>query len=342
MNWGIIALTRGGLALAERIREGIPSSTIYTLPKWSRKDCGLIVDSIASFTGKIFKKHDIIIFITAAGIAVRAIADHLEDKRRDPGVLVIDEKGEFVISLLSGHLGGANGAARLAAEITGGVPVITTSSDVQGLPSVDMFAERYGLAITDMTKARDVTSLIVNGHRVSVENLTSMEIENPFRNNADMQDASIVSDGIIIISARKIESPPLPHVFLTPRNIIAGIGCKKGIRGQEIIEFMNEVFGKLGIFSESIKCLATIDVKKDEEGIREAGRHFGLEVIIVPTDEIKKVEAMFDASDYVREKVGVASVCEPCAYLASNRTGGMLLKKTKKNGITLALWEEIP
>jgi len=334
MRYGITALTRGGLDLGDRIHAALPDSTVYTMAKWGRRDCETISGPFDAFVGGIFKKHQVLIFITAAGIAVRGMAKHIEDKTTDPAVLVLDEKGRFVISLLSGHLGGANEEALLVAEKIGAVPVITTSSDVQGLPSVDMMAKRYGLRVSSMDKAKEITSLMVNGSPVAMVNDTGAEIENPFPAGIDE------AEGIIYISNREIENREKPWVSLIPQNIIIGIGSRKGAAALDIIELIDANLRKLGLSRESIKCFSTAEVKKDEEGIREAARHYDREIKIMTLDEIRGVEERFDKSQYVKDMIGVYSVSEPCAYLASNRTGRMLLQKEKMKGITIALWEE--
>lgn len=334
MRYGIIALTRGGLDLAERVRRELPSSALYTVEKLARGDCTIIGSPFPVFVGTIFRKHRVLIFITAAGIAVRGIARHITDKTSDPAVLVMDEGGRFVISLLSGHLGGANEEAHLVAERCGAMPVITTSSDVQGLPSVDMMAKRHGLRMESLHAAREITSLLVNGDPVALVNDTGLEFPGPFT------DDPAGARGIIYISNRVREKGEIPSVTLVPENIIIGIGCRRGVPAAEIIGFIGERLESLSLRPESIRRIATAQVKGDEEGIRRAAEHFGRELAVIPMDEIRRVEERFDKSEYVMKAVGVHSVAEPCAYLASNGSGRMLMGREKKNGITAAIWEE--
>lgn len=119
-----LAFTDTGLALAKRLAAALPGSVAR---------CGQDGTSLAEWTGVQFVQSDALIFVGAAGIAVRAIAPHCKSKTTDPAVVVVDECGRFAVPILSGHLGGANDLARIIAAVCGAVPVITTATDAHGI-----------------------------------------------------------------------------------------------------------------------------------------------------------------------------------------------------------------
>jgi cobalt-precorrin 5A hydrolase len=261
VNYGIIALTKNALKLANKIKDKITDSSIYTLTKWEDKNAKLIDIKFHKFIKKIFKLHDVLIFIMASGIVVRAISRYIKRKDIDPAILVIDEKGEYVISLLSGHIGKANESAKYVADKIKAKPVITTSSDLNNKISVDILAEKLNCRINDLKRAKEVTSLIVND--VPVKVVSDNFIKFPHY----LDGKKNIAKGFINITNKKIKIKEKNNVILIPRNIIIGIGCKKGICKNIIIKHIKHNLKKLNIDRNSIKSFATIDLKKDEKGI---------------------------------------------------------------------------
>lgn len=339
MDMAIIALTKNGAFTGQRIKEALENEgniELFTLEKFISGGTKKIQGSLRDFTGILFQEKDAIIFITAAGIAVRSIAPYLKDKKTDPGVVVVDEQGKNIISLLSGHLGGANELAREIAEKIQGNAIITTASDVQGKPCVEDLARGHGFSIEgEMTK---VNAAIVNGEKLGLinESGVSMELYNDFivnpMNLDDFSAVIYITDGII-------EKPANPSVILRPRNLIVGIGCKKGVSKEELIAAINDSFKIAGKSPESLKALSTIDRKANENGIRGAAEEFGVPLIIIDSKEIKKKENDYNASKFVKEKIGVGAVSEPCAVLGG-KDARLILEKTKFKGITIAMARE--
>ena len=337
MNWAIVTLTKGGTRQAKRVKKSLDNIRIdiYTLKKWSDKETLTIDKKLSEFVGSIFYEYDIILFIMAAGIVVRSIAKYLVSKTTDPGIIVMDEKGQFVISLISGHLGGANDAACLLADRVGGQAVITTSSDVRGLIAVDTLAEKLNCRVSDMLNAKDVTALIVNDESVGIKSDIRIDIKLP-----DNIVESAKGKGMIYITNKVLDISSSNEVQLIPKNIIIGIGCKRGIPKEAIISAVAEALNSLNIDVRSIKHFATVDLKKNEAGIFEAARYYDAEVKIVSREEIKTVEKNFSCSEFVKKTIGVGGVCEPCAMLTASG-GHFLMTKKSYNGITLSVWEEI-
>ncbi|RKD30601.1 cobalt-precorrin 5A hydrolase [Thermohalobacter berrensis] len=339
MKWAVITLTRGALSLGKRIKRKIPDIDLYTQPKWNDTDAISIAQNFKNFVGNIFTRYEVIIFIMATGIVVRTISEYIEDKTKDPGVLVIDEEGNHVISLLSGHIGGANSAAVKVAELIGAKPIITTASDVKNTIAVDTLAMKLNCEIENLEDAKKITSLIVNDEIVEIK--SDIKIRIPLPKNIILNDLNNNHNikGTIHITNKKIIDDHKSKVHLIPKNIVIGIGCRRGIPKKSIINAIDTVLNKLNLHPKSIKNFATVDIKRNEKGLIEASNYYNVSIKIFTKNEIKKVENKFNTSEFVRKTIGVGAVCEPCAYLSSNK-GKFLLKKTSFNGITIAVWEE--
>ena len=331
--WGIIAITQNGLALAKKLKAQFPDSVIYTLDKWHDEECTAIEPDLSTFTAQLFDRHKTLVYIMATGIVVRSIARHLVGKTVDPAVVVLDERGQFAISLLSGHLGGANAVASEIAGAIGATAVITTASDVQGMPSVDMIAQKHQLIIDSMHDAKILTAMTVNGQKVGWRNDSLLNL--PCYYPCDEIDA----EGLVVVSNRTDLAEKVLSAQLIPQNIIVGVGCRRGISGQQIIDFVTEQLQLNSISEMSIRQLASIDIKSDEQGVLDAAAHFGVPAVFVETTEIEKIEQDFSSSAFVKSQVGVSGVCEPAAFIAGGRTGEFISRKKSKEGITVAIFE---
>lgn len=294
------------------------------------------VGGIKKLLKGIWYEYEGFIFISATGIAVRMISTFIEHKTKDPAVIVIDDLGKFAISLLSGHIGGANEIAQWIGEKIGAIPVITTASDNRGIDSIDIYAKRNNYYIENINSVTKLTSMMVNGKRVGLytEEAALIKYGNlMFVQSLESIDISI--EGLIIVTS-KIKMPDLsvPFTLLRPRNINIGVGCRKGIGTYKIVDAIEKSLNELNLSTQSIKAIGTIEIKKDEEGIIEAAKHFNCPLRIFTIKEIEKVEDKFQKSQFVKDTIGVHSVAEPSAYLL----GGELIKeKTKYNGITIAI-----
>jgi cobalt-precorrin 5A hydrolase len=331
--WGIIAITPNGLLLAKTIKGHFPESVIYTLPKWCDNETVVIENELGTFTGELMARHRTLVFVMATGIVVRCMAKHMVDKTTDPAVVVLDEKGQFAISLLSGHLGGANDVAAQIAEKIFAVPVITTASDVQGVPSVDMIAKANHLIIESMANAKNLTAMLVNSQRIAFRNDTLLVLPTFFANDIEQ------ADGLVIVSNQLLLTENRPYARLIPQNITIGVGCRRGVSGKNIIKFISEQFAHCNLHPQSIRQLASIDIKADEQGINEAATYFKAKAVFIDKAEIEEIENQFASSPFVKKKVGVSGVCEPAAFIAGGKQGRFICKKQSKEGITVAIFE---
>ena len=180
--------------------------------------------SLCDIVGEWFttSEADAIIFVGATGIAVRAIAPFIHGKAVDPAVLVIDEAGRYVISLLSGHLGGANALARTAAALIEAEPVITTATDAESAFAVDTFAKENGFLLTDLRKAKEVSAKVLRGEKLRIYSDIPMErlVQRPARHEAELVPAQDIFCADIVISYRthilKLASEPDADIFARP------------------------------------------------------------------------------------------------------------------------------
>jgi cobalt-precorrin 5A hydrolase len=344
MSKAIITLTRGGFGLGKRLHQMLKNSTLYVNGKFEVEDTGIqrIEKNITAFVGEIFHQYDCLIFIMAAGIVVRAIAPYIQDKKTDPAVIVLDEKGKNVISLLSGHLGGANGYTLEIAELLGSNPVITTASDVNESIAVDTLAMALNCGIEDYNDATKITAHIVNGEWIGIH--TDMPIPFPLPDNLDVLDDKKGENekykGLIYITEREVKKDiDKDKVILRPKRIILGIGCRKGKTEGDILTAIQTALDGLNIHPLSIKHIATVDVKKNEPGLVGAAKTLAVPLVIVNREKIAAVEKEFDPSEFVEKTIGVGAVCEPVAMLTC-KDGIWLQRKTAYDGITIAVMRE--
>ncbi len=347
-KWALVTLSADGVTTASRLAKYLDDRevVVFTKEKYIKSDEQVIDSDISSFFGKIMKDYSIICAIMASGIVVRAIAPFLKHKSEDPGILVMDTRGDFVISLLSGHLGGANDAARLVEDRLGAKAIITTGTDVKGTMAVDVLAAKITCAINDFKAAKEITARILHGEKIGLLNpeawpIDKIELPSNIQIMSSECDLS-ACQGLIIISRQKDLSAikhDRPFVQLIPKTLVLGIGCRKNVAGAKIIGKIKMVMADLGRHEKSIKALATIELKKDEAGITEACDYFKARKIIIPDAMVKMVESQFEGSDFVHRTTGLYAVSEPCGYIGS-AFGSCLLEKKKLDGITLSVWQE--
>ncbi|MBP1618687.1 MAG: cobalamin [Bacteroidetes bacterium] len=326
----IITLSPSGTALGRRIAAGTEAE-LFTLRKYALPDtCPF--DSLSELVAELFATRRSLLFIMATGIVVRSIAPHIVHKAHDPAVLVADEGGNFVISLLSGHLGGANALAQEVAARIGATPVITTATDVQGLQAVDLFAQKHGLVIDSFDDAKILTALILQRRPIRQINETCLPIPNEYPGTG-------IPEGQICITNKLPQESPLPTARLLARNIVLGIGCRRGVSSERIIDFIDAHLQVHRIDPRCISLIASVDLKSNEEGILQAAAHYNVAAHFIPRSEIEQVETAFSSSDFVKSQIGVSGVCEPTASIAAGGKGRFLLRKTAFEGITLAIFE---
>jgi cobalt-precorrin 5A hydrolase len=330
-----------GVKISSMLKEH--ETTLFVNERFASAETKTIDTPLSKFVRNLFQKYDALVFVMAMGIVVRAISKYVKDKRTDPAVIAVDEKGRFAISVLSGHIGGANDLAETIAKGIKARPVITTATDVQDKPSVETLAREFNLEIEDFEHAKGINAAIVNEKKVGIFSDFELGIAMPenmsFSRFKELQSNGTNYDAIIIITNKRIGRLEKPYVVLRPKNLILGIGSRKGIGKGEVLEAINYAMKKAGLSIKSIKTIATIDFKAKEKGIVEAAGELNTPLKSIDAKDVKEIEERFDQSKHVREKVGVGAVSEPVAVLAGENTR-LIQKKIKRKGVTVAIAEE--
>ncbi len=319
MKLACIAFTASGLELAEKLK----SNGSFQVDIFDKHGYKPKLDSI-------FSRYRYILFISSVGIAVRLSAPFLVHKAVDPAIVVIDDLGRFSISLVSGHLGGANELALKLSGILECQPVITTASDGRAIEAIDTFAKTNGLFIESLEAAKKITAMMIDNKKIKLESEVKLKLG--YDNISDID-----YEAVVIVSSRLRISNDMPCCILRPRNINIGIGCRRGKTKEDILEAIDQVFDSFDLSIKSIKAVATADIKRDEAGIIEACKELGCSMRIFDRESIEKIDSLFTPSDFVKSKIGVSSVCEPCAHLLGGR---LIIPKTIVNGITIAVSKE--
>lgn len=301
-----------------------------------------IDSSLRDWTGRRFAQSDAIIFIGACGIAVRSIAPFVSSKKTDPAVVVIDEQGKFAISLLSGHIGGANELTEEISNLLHATPVITTATDINNKFAVDVFAKTNGCYISDMTMAKEISAALVNGNSVGFasdfpwvgeipKELQLLDEEDETKEKPEM--------GIYVTNSY-LKHPFVHTLYLVPKIITLGVGCKKDTSAETVEKVVRKACDELLIPSVSMELVASIDLKKEEQGILEYCKERNLPFETYSAEQLKEVEGSFAESKFVEETTGVDNVCERSAILGSSKHGeksNLILRKYAEDGVTAAL-----
>jgi cobalt-precorrin 5A hydrolase len=289
-------------------------------------------ESLNLWTGNRFHSCDGFIFIGACGIAVRGVAPFVKDKYTDPAVVTVDELGNYVIPLLSGHVGGGNELAHEVALITGGIPIISTATDLNHVFAVDVFAKRNELLITDRILAKEISVELLEGKQITLS--SDLPLEGKLPNGISYKDKN--ENKKIDITIFDKEDRDSNTLRLIPKIVCLGIGCRKGTDACKLEEFVLEELHKLNISIESVVRIVSIDIKKEEFAIKQLSEKHNWDFITYSEEELNKVQGDFKESDFVRSITGVGNVCERAAVLGSSN-GQLILQKTVREGMTLAV-----
>ncbi|MBE5865050.1 MAG: hypothetical protein E7292_02395 [Lachnospiraceae bacterium] len=343
MSISIISFTKRGMQLSEKIVKTLDDETVSVFTKCSmikeadRTDfIKYVEEGVGQWAQEQMAKKHALLFIGACGIAVRAIAPYITDKLHDSPVLVMDENGEYIIPILAGHMGGANEIAMQIALKTGAIPVITTATDLNHKFAVDVFAKKNGLHIVNKDGIATVSSKVLAGKTITL----SVERGRVVEGSRIPEGIEIVSYppkqvvDILITAEEKVNAGGL---CLRPREYIVGMGCRRGKEPEKIADYIQQKLDMVGISKEQVYALASIDKKKDEEGLIAWCRNANVPFGIYTAEELEAVEGDFKASDFVKEQVGVDNVCERAALRACGKDGRLILHKQAEDGMTIAI-----
>lgn len=338
----VIAYTSRGGILSKRLKEKFiqsnTSCSVYLFYKYH-------VDGVEPFTDAdlvikdAFQQGKAIVFICAAGIAVRKIAPYIRRKDIDSAVVVVDEKGTFSISLLSGHIGGANELAYRCAEYIGAQPVITTATDLHSKFAVDVFAVKNGLKITKLERIKEISSAVLKEDFVDIaydERWIHMKERPPQLQFIDIE--SLKEDRLsIVISPYDTYAKMQNVMHLIPPQILIGIGCKKNTPYEVLHRRLQSVLEQNRIDVRAIRAICSIDVKKDEEAIVTMSKKLKVPFYTFSKEELQRVQGQYSESDFVKKSVGVGNVCERSVIAGAKNSSELIVKKDAEQGVTIAV-----
>ncbi|MBO5491733.1 MAG: cobalt-precorrin 5A hydrolase [Pyramidobacter sp.] len=301
----VAAFTHDGAALALRIARELGGEA-WASARYAGNGVLPMEGTVSDWARQRFLPGNELVFVSACGIAVRAVAPLVKSKQSDPAVVCLDDQGQFVISLLSGHLGGANQLARRIAAVTGGMPVVTTATDVHGKTAVDEWAKEHGCAIENIGAVKRISSSVLDGERVGVA----------------------VTD--------QLAPAPWPvTLWLRPRVLVLGVGCKRGTTMATLKSSLDDFLAGAGVSPLSLCAVASIDLKKDEAGLIGLADSLGVPFITYSAAELAATAGRFTPSERVKSITGVDNVCERAAVRCSG--GALVRSKTLYPGVTMAL-----
>ncbi len=301
----VAAFTRDGAALALRIARELGGEA-WASARYAGNGVLPMEGTVSDWARQRFLPGNELVFVSACGIAVRAVAPFVKSKQSDPAVVCLDDQGQFVISLLSGHLGGANQLARRIAAVTGGMPVVTTATDVHGKTAVDEWAKEHDCAIENIGAVKRISSSVLDGERVGVA----------------------VTD--------QLAPAPWPvTLWLRPRVLVLGVGCKRGTTMATLKSSLDDFLAGAGVSPLSLCAVASIDLKKDEAGLIGLADSLGVPFVTYSAAELAATPGRFTPSERVKSVTGVDNVCERAAVRCSG--GALVRSKTLYPGVTMAL-----
>ena len=312
-----LSFTERGRALAEKLRAALGGEAVCTRDGVRLKD----------WTAAHFPTARALVYVGAAGIAVRAVAPHLASKASDPAVIAVDESGRFAIPIASGHLGGANALSREIAKITGGVAAVTTATDVNGVFAVDDWARTQGCAVLHAEQIKAVSGKLLAGEPITVRSAYPIDGKPPAGVRLTQSDAPDVW----------VDIRPHEELTVVPRTLTLGVGCRRGTTREALETRFAAFCDAAGILPQAIAGAATIDLKASEPGLLAFCAARGWKLETYPAAELSAVQGKFTASVFVAETTGVDNVCERAAALSSG--GALLARKFAGDGVTFALAE---
>ncbi len=333
----IYALSAQGLALARRLAPSLDAD-VYAPERLTAGEHGVLAfASLGRLVAETFARYPRHVFVGATGIAVRAIAPHLAHKTTDPAVVVLDLAARFAVSLVSGHAGGANELARELSRLTGATPVITTGTDVSGLPGVDALAAERGMAVANAQAVKAVSAALLEGRAV--------QLYDPEARLLGPDEAS----GLFVPVDPEAWNPEVPGVWchwrpggeypltfrVYPACLCLGLGCRKGVEKGEILAHVERVLAQHGLARQCIAVVGTASIKHDDPGLCAAAAALGPEVVFYEPEALARVEAA-GQSETVKRRTGTGSVCEAAALLLSGAVE-LLVPKVKTASVTCAV-----
>lgn len=344
----ILSITNGGREKALEIKNHLKNVDAFFIKRdtdYKNEQITVVNKSLKEFVPEIFDKYDYLIFIMSTGIVVRTIAPLVVSKFSDPAILVMDEKGHNIISLLSGHMGGANEMTLYISNLINSNPVITTATDVNKKSSLDMIAKSLNAHIDNFRdNVLKVNSMIVNNEEVHIYIDGNYKINHQGFTLYDEKTDLDKVKSLVVVTNKKyinkmlnkdIENLNEKIIKVVPKDIVIGIGCKKNTDSDHMKNSLLKFLDEYNIDINGVKEIGSIEIKKDEKAIIDLAKFLDVKFKTFSVDEISKVDYLYEKSQWVKKNVGVYSVSDPVAHLLSE--GRVIINKQKYDGITFSI-----
>jgi cobalt-precorrin 5A hydrolase len=343
-NIAVWSVTANGLSIARRVARQWPGATLFASRKVAAVAGSAAVVPFYRLTDAVqdrFHRFAGHIFIMAAGIVVRAVAPVLKDKTIDPAVVVVDDCGRFAVSLISGHIGGANRLAMRVADVLGAAPVITTATDINQKPAIDVLAVDLGLAIENPERIKAVNMALLTDDPILLHDPCGWLADRlaggavvSAKQDRSLHKPDASSAGVWVDDV--LGGEPAHALVLRPPSLIAGIGCNRNTPKEEIRAKLTEVMALASLSHRSLRAIASIDLKSDEVGLCALAAELELPLQFFTKDQLATVDNVPTPSDTVAKHIGVPSVCEAAALLAS-QNGRLIVPKQSTRNVTIAI-----
>jgi len=331
----VIAITKNGVKIGQNLKKLFPEWSIFVPSKLSNEDNEIIwySEPTSEKIVELFNNSNALVCLFSLGAVIRLIAQHLKDKKTDPAVIVIDDKTKFVISVLSGHIGGANELTQEIAKKLGSLPVITTAADVNKTIAVDLVGREFNWKIDDDSTVTKISAHMVNEESIGVfqevgkKNWYKELPKNVliYEKLEDLKKSN--SKAYLIISDKIIDEEwSKESVIYRPPSLVIGIGLHWDTTKETIREGIQHCFEKFKLSSKSIAKLVSIKKPQDVQGLIDIGEEMGIPVEYVNREDLDKISAP-NPSETVRGFEGTASVSEAAAIKVS---GGKLIVEKQK------------
>lgn len=329
MRVSIICFTKKGYDLGLKIKSTMPDCDIYVKGSFDYNDEDFYVsDSVSEWTKREFENNNVLIFIGAVAIAVRCISPYLKSKTEDSPVIVVDEKGKYVIPILSGHIGGANPIAINISKFIGADAVITTATDLNGVFAVDTWAKTSGYHIVNPDMIKNISSSLLHGHEIGL--YSEFPIEGGFPLGITLNENS--KSGIVI--SRYPKCIYENTLMLIPKAFVLGIGCRRNVDVKIFEELILSCLEENKISIHEVMAISTIDIKSDEVAINKFVNKYGIASHFFTANQLRDAKGEFHSSEFVQNIVGVDNVCERACSLLGDK---IVLNKQVLGGVTLAV-----
>ena len=327
----IFYITENGLKLAERLK------VLYLDAR--------ILKFKSDILPEIWSECRNLVFVMATGIVVRSVAPFIKDKKTDPAVVVLDEKGKYAISLLSGHIGGANDVAREIADYLDGEAVITTASDANNMPSIDLWARDNDLTLEDWEIVPHIATRFLNNGALKIyvqgtedgSQASAINLPDGFLQVSEPASADLLITNKHRLMANNSQLTADVQLYLRPKNLVIGIGCNSATSEIEIENAVRKTLEEHNLSFPSIHSIATIDIKINESGLRSFAQRYDLGMNTFSPDELNTVQGI-QKSEAVHKATGANAVAEPAAILASV-ADTLIVPKQKIGNVTVAVAE---